>query len=144
MDNLSRLLRKFFRGGRAPRYLALLNYFKADSGVEKALTSLRSKVRSKTGMAALRGYGPRYLHSIGQLYKGGPQNGMFIFLVRGAYPALGVPGEKYHFGHLIEAQAIGDAQALIKRKLPTLVIAIEGSPARGIQALERAVSRALK
>jgi glucose-6-phosphate isomerase len=144
MEDLSKLLRRFFIGGRPPRYLAVLNYFKADGSVEKALTSLRSKVRSKTGMAVLRGYGPRYLHSIGQLYKGGPKNGLFIFLVRSAYPALEVPGEKYHFGHLIEAQAIGDAKALIKRKLPTLVISIEGNPARGIQALERAVSRTIK
>jgi transaldolase/glucose-6-phosphate isomerase len=95
-------------------------------------------------MATLRGYGPRFLHSIGQLYKGGPANGMFVVFVKASYGRLAIPGQVYDFGQLIAAQAIGDSQALIQRKLPTLVIAVDGNPAEGLEVFASAINRVLK
>ena len=144
LTNLTKFLRAFLKGGKPPRYFTVLNYFKADRTSEKALDEIRTLVRNKTGMATLRGFGPRYLHSIGQLYKGGAPDGMFVVFVRGNYGRLEIPGQMYDFGQLIGAQAMGDAQALIKRKLPTLVIAVDGNPAEGLKAFGRALKSALK
>lgn len=95
-------------------------------------------------MASLRGYGPRYLHSVGQLYKGGPQTGIFVVFVRDDYSHLPIPGRSFAFDQLIAAQAIGDAQALISRDLPTLVFAIDGSTDSGLRYFAQALGRALR
>lgn len=144
LTNITSLLRRYFYGAKPPTYFALLNYFKADHGTEAVLSDIRDVVRTRTGMATLRGYGPRYLHSIGQLYKGGPAEGMFVMFVRGNYGRLAIPGRQYDFGQLISAQAMGDAQALIKRKLPTIVVAIDGKPSEGLKAFHNALKKALK
>jgi hypothetical protein len=81
---------------------------------------------------------------VGQLYKGGLANGVFVVFVRTRYARLPIPGQIYDFGQLIAAQAIGDVQALMKRELPTLVIAIESNPARGLKQFNNAMRRALK
>ena len=143
-DGLARILKRFLSGARPPHYFTLLNYFKADPGCEKELDAIRKLVRDRTGMATLRGYGPRYLHSIGQLYKGGPPEGIFVVFVRSEYARLPVPGQKFGFGELISAQAIGDAQALISRRLPTLVIALGGPTAEGLRAFAGYLKQALK
>ena len=143
-DDLNRLLRRLYAGAKPPRYAAVLNYFRADRSTEKSLSAIRATLRRCTGMATLRGYGPRYLHSIGQLYKGGPARGLFVVLVRAKYRRLPIPGRIFDFGQLIAAQAIGDAQALIKRDLPTLVLAIEGPVGEGLAQLQRALEKALQ
>ena len=143
-QDLVRLLKRFFAGGKPPNYCSFLNYLKADARTEKLLAGMRAVVRDRTGMATLRGYGPRYLHSVGQLYKGGPATGRFIVFVRARYGRLEIPGEVYGFGQLIAAQAIGDAQALMSRSLSTLVIGIEGGAAPGLEQFLTALRRALK
>jgi glucose-6-phosphate isomerase len=144
LNNIRQFLRKYFAGARRPKYFAMLNYFRADRRTEAALEKIRREVRDRTGMATLRGYGPRFLHSIGQLYKGGPAEGMFVVFVKDSYGRLPIPGRFFDFGQLIAAQAIGDSRALMERKLPTLVIAIDGNPADGLEAFSRAVRAALK
>jgi len=144
VGDIRRFLKRYFAGARKPKYFAMLNYFKADSRTEAALEKIRRTVRDRTGMATLRGYGPRFLHSIGQLYKGGPAEGMFVVFVKDSYGRLPIPGRVFDFGQLIAAQAIGDSRALMVRKLPTLVIAIDGPPADGLEAFGRAVRAALK
>jgi transaldolase/glucose-6-phosphate isomerase len=143
-ERLTHLLKRFFRGAKPPRYFSLLNYFQCDKKCEASLDKIRRTVRDRTGMATLRGYGPRYLHSIGQLYKGGPQTGMFVVFVRSDYGHLPIPGKPFGFAQLIAAQSIGDAQALISRNLPTLVFAIDGSPSAGLASFARALGAALK
>lgn len=143
MATLPAFLKRFFTGARSPKYISLLNYFKSSKKTEAALATTRMLIRDKTGTATLRGYGPRFLHSIGQLYKGGPANGMFVVFVRAHYGRLKIPGQVFDFGQLIAAQAIGDSQALIQRKLPTLVIAIEGDTAAGLELFAKAVRKAL-
>ena len=140
----SHLLKRFLAGARPPRYFAVLNYFKSDRHSESLLQGIRKTVRDRSTMSTLRGYGPRYLHSIGQLYKGGAPEGIFVVFVRSNYPHLPIPGEKFGFGELISAQAIGDAQALMSRRLPTLVIALDGPVGRGLRAFGSALKQSLK
>jgi glucose-6-phosphate isomerase len=144
LGNFRRFIGRFLASARPPRYLALLNYFKSDRRTEAALRKIRATVRDRTGMATLRGYGPRFLHSIGQLYKGGPRVGMFVIFVKANYSRQEIPGQIFDFGQLIAAQAIGDSQALLKRKLPTLVVAIEGRPADGLEEFAAGLKAALK
>jgi hypothetical protein len=131
------------RGAKPPSYLSLLNYFRADRRTEAALEEIRELVRDRTKMATVRGYGPRYLHSIGQLYKGGARRGLFFYFVRAKYGKLAVPGQPFDFGQLIYAQAIGDAQAMIARKRPTLVLAVDGKPAEGLEYFARVLRSVL-
>ncbi|MBK7143215.1 MAG: glucose-6-phosphate isomerase [bacterium] len=134
-------LSKFFAGAKPNKYVAILNYFKSDRRTESILAEMRATIRDATGCATLRGYGPRFLHSIGQLYKGGDATGMFIVLVRRDYGKAVIPNQPFGFGELITAQAIGDSQALIKRKLPTVVIEVDGSPAEGLEQLYRHIKK---
>ena len=143
-ESLVQILRQFLNGARPPNYFTLLNYFISGRQTEAALDDIRRSLRNHTGIATLRGYGPRYLHSIGQLFKGGPANGIFVVFVRSNYRNLPIPGERFGFSQLISAQAIGDAQALISRRLPTLVIAIEGSVTGGLLSFARTLKTALR
>ncbi len=93
-------------------YLAILPYVYPSADVEKALLTLRDKIMSKTKRAVLFGYGPRYLHSTGQLHKGDGNNGVFLILSADPKEDIQIPGQKYTFGQLCNAQALGDFQAL--------------------------------
>ncbi|MBP5430575.1 MAG: hypothetical protein J6Y25_06875 [Elusimicrobiaceae bacterium] len=93
-------------------YIALLPYVYPDAAVEKALLTLRDKIMNKTKRAVLFGYGPRYLHSTGQLHKGDGNNGVFLILSAQPQADIKIPGQKYTFGQLCNAQALGDFQAL--------------------------------
>lgn len=140
--SLDCILRHFLKTEKPPKYLSILAYFESTRASEKAIASLRSTIRKRTRMTTLRGYGPRFLHSIGQLYKGGPRSGVFIILVREKYDNLPIPGQYFSFGDLISAQAIGDTQALVSRKLPVLVLAVSGNPANAIAQLEQSLKKA--
>lgn len=93
-------------------YVAILPYVYPSEDVEKALLALRDKIMARTKRAVLFGFGPRYLHSTGQLHKGDGNNG--VFLILSAEPAndIKIPGQRYTFGQLCNAQALGDFQAL--------------------------------
>jgi len=93
-------------------YVAILPYVHAAPEVDKALTALRDKIMSKTKRAVLFGYGPRYLHSTGQLHKGDGNNGVFLILSADPKDDIKIPGQAYTFGQLCNAQALGDFQAL--------------------------------
>jgi len=93
---------------KPPSYVALIAFLPESPELTAAFSSLRSAISKKTGMATTFGYGPRYLHSTGQLYKGGPQNAVVLGFVSGKYDDLPVPGEGYSFGELTAAQAAGD------------------------------------
>ena len=138
------MLKRFLSGLKAPEYLSLLSYIKPDSKADKAFSSMRTAIGVKRKVATLQGYGPRYLHSIGQLYKGGPANGRFILFVEANRPEIPIPGVPFDFGTLIMAQAFGDVQALKKRKLPTLVVLLDGPVGAGLQSFARSLAAALK
>jgi glucose-6-phosphate isomerase len=141
---LDGLLTQFYKKAKPPRYVSFLNYYKSTRQSEVLLNRIRTLIRDKRGVATLRGYGPRFLHSIGQLYKGGPESGMFVIFVRSDYGRMAIPGAPFDFAQLIRAQANGDASALIERGLPTLVFEFEGSPVKALESFLRATRSALR
>jgi len=93
-------------------YVALLAYIAPDAEHDRALSAIRLAIRDKYRVATTLGYGPRYLHSTGQLHKGGPNTGVFLQLVGDDPIDIRIPGQKFSFGVLKQAQALGDFQAL--------------------------------
>jgi len=103
-------------GGITPGdYVALLAYVGPSAACDAELTAMRAAIRDALGTATTAGYGPRYLHSTGQLHKGGPPTGAFLALEDDAGPELLVPDEDYGFGMLKLAQELGDLIALERR-----------------------------
>ena len=116
-------------------------YLAPDPAVDEALTALRTAVRHRTKAATTVGYGPRFLHSTGQLHKGGAPVGVFVQLVDGSDTKVAIPGQQYDFAALVRAQAIGDGQALGSHELPFLRIELSGgADAAGIAALAAALA----
>jgi transaldolase/glucose-6-phosphate isomerase len=97
---------------RAGDYVALLAFIAPGAERDRALNAIRLAIRDTYRVATTVGYGPRYLHSTGQLHKGGPNTGVFLQIVGDDPTDLPIPGEKFSFGVLKQAQALGDFQAL--------------------------------
>jgi len=93
-------------------YAALLAYLGPDRALAEELASLRRAIRDRTGAATMFGYGPRYLHSTGQLHKGGPNTGVFVLITATPQADVPIPGEPFSFGTLELAQALGDFASL--------------------------------
>jgi transaldolase / glucose-6-phosphate isomerase len=123
----------------AGSYVATMAYLAPEPAVDDALTRLRLAIRARTNAATTVGYGPRFLHSTGQLHKGGPPTGVFLQLVDRGRPGVEVPGEQYDFAALVRAQAIGDGQTLRAKGRPFLRIELDGDAAAGVQALAAAI-----
>lgn len=102
-------------GVAAGDYLGLQAYLPPAAETTKSLRRLQAALQARTGLAVTLGYGPRFLHSTGQLHKGGPAKGRFVQLLDSPRSDLPVPETAYTFGTLIRAQADGDAQALLQR-----------------------------
>jgi transaldolase/glucose-6-phosphate isomerase len=123
-DNTSRVLREgspdlepgdlhtLVTGIEPPRYVAIMAYVPYSADTEAAVARLRERIVSQHGVATTFGYGPRFLHSTGQLHKGGPATGAFVQIVDEPSTDVEIPGEPYTFGSLIRAQADGDLQTL--------------------------------
>lgn len=116
-------------------YLAVMGFCDRQPDVEARLTEIRRLLRERLGVATTLGYGPRFLHSIGQLYKGGPASGTFLQIVIEPRTDLPIPDEAYSFGTLFAAQSLGDYEALAKRRRPLLRIKISGDPVAGLDRL---------
>ena len=93
-------------------YLAIISYMPVDAEADRLLDELRSKIMERYRIATTAGYGPRYLHSTGQLHKGGSGSGLYLQLTTNRNQELPIPGQPYGFDVLAAAQAIGDYQAL--------------------------------
>ncbi|MCI0440757.1 MAG: bifunctional transaldolase/phosoglucose isomerase, partial [Chloroflexi bacterium] len=100
---------------RAGDYLAIMAYIEETPETDSALNELRRKVMERHRIATTLGYGPRFLHSTGQLHKGGANNGLFLQIVAARVKDIPIPGESYTLGVLADSQAIGDLQALRSR-----------------------------
>ncbi len=92
--------------------LGILTYLRQDSPTSKKISNLRKFIRDHLGIATVSGFGPRYLHSTGQLYKGGPDQAVYLFITSAPKKDIEIPGKAYTFGALERAQAVGDLQAL--------------------------------
>ena len=93
-------------------YLAIMTYAEETDGVSNAVATLRQRVMRDCGIGTTFGYGPRFLHSTGQLHKGGPASGLFLQMTVDVDADIEIPGEPYSFGVLVAAQSLGDYEAL--------------------------------
>jgi glucose-6-phosphate isomerase len=123
-------------------YLALQAFIAPSAAATESMDRIRSILRDATGNATTAGYGPRFLHSTGQLHKGGPATGWFLQLTSDHPADREIPGWPYTFGRLIDAQAEGDFAAIESHDLPILRVHLR-DPERGLAALERALREAL-
>src|SRR5207302_2870172 len=104
----------------------------------------RHAVRDKKKVATVLGFGPRFLHSTGQAYKGGPNSGVFLQITGDDAKDLPVPGQKYTFGIVKAAQARGDFAVLAERGRRALRVHLRGDSGAGLEMLEAAVRQALR
>ena len=112
---LPALIGKFITSGKSGEYVAINAYLRRDKKNELAIQQLRNWIRVKTGLATTVGFGPRFLHSIGQLYKGGANKGLFLVITADPKKDVEIPGEGLSFGTLEYGQALGDLEALEAR-----------------------------
>jgi hypothetical protein len=122
-------------GAAAGSYLAISAYVARTPERDARLAALRERLRGQSRLATTVGYGPRYLHSTGQLHKGGPATGRFIQLVAGHPVDLPIPGRPEGFATLIDAQAIGDLRSLRAHGLPVVRIDLGDDPDAGLDEL---------
>ena len=119
-----------------PSYLALQVYAAPSAEIDAAMSKLRDQLVSKHGYATTFGYGPRYLHSTGQLHKGGPPTGRFLQIVSTGHKDIDIPGQKFSFEKLKRAQADGDLLTLRAAGLPAERLILDGDIGAVLQQIE--------
>jgi len=130
------------RSGRGD-YVALLAYIERDGQHIEALQKMRLAVRDGKHLATCAEFGPRFLHSTGQAYKGGPDSGVFLQITADESKDLKVPGQKASFGIIKAAQARGDFDVLTERGRRALRVHLKGDLTKGLKALDAAIAAAL-
>ena len=141
-DSLAEILRPTLRALAVPSYVAIQAFIAPSAAVDERLASIRAALAS-TRCATTAGYGPRFLHSTGQLHKGGPTTGVFLQLTADHPVDRPIPGWPYTFGRLIDAQARGDREALRAHDRPVVQVHLGDDLADDLAILERAIRRAL-
>jgi transaldolase / glucose-6-phosphate isomerase len=138
-DAIAALLAKV----KAGDYVALTEYFGETPARDAKIAAIRETIARELRVATTTGYGPRFLHSTGQLHKGGADNGVFLQLTGGAPIEIPLPGEPFGFGVLVRAQAIGDYQSLASRNRRAVSIALGSDVDTALDELTKAVKNAL-
>jgi transaldolase/glucose-6-phosphate isomerase len=128
---------------KAGDYFAVLGYIQMNAEHEEALQVIRHAIRDSKHVATCLGFGPRFLHSTGQAYKGGPNTGVFLQITCDDSVQLPVPGQKYTFGVVKAAQARGDFQVLADRGRRALRVHLGSNLKAGLATLQSAVARAV-
>jgi transaldolase / glucose-6-phosphate isomerase len=121
-------------------YVALQAFLAPSPEMDAALEALRAELRRKLRVSTTLGYGPRFLHSTGQLHKGGPPSGLFLQLIDEPAEALELPDGQGSFRAIVHAQAAGDAQALAQKHRRLLRVQLGGDPVAALARLTHAVS----
>src|SRR6516225_5322864 len=142
--SLAAALKAHFGRIRAGDYAALLAYIERSPACVDAMQRLRRMIRDRTKAAACVGFGPRFQHSTGQAYKGGPNSGVFLQITCDDREDLPVPGQSYTFGIVKAAQARGDYDVLAERGRRALRVHITGDLDKGLDTLNRAIQQALQ
>jgi glucose-6-phosphate isomerase len=124
-------------------YVALLAYVEMIPAHEAVLTAIRRAVRDRFRVATCVGFGPRFLHSTGQAYKGGPNSGVFLQVTSEDAADLPVPGQRYTFGVIKAAQARGDLEVLAERGRRALRVHLGADVGDGLARLRRAIAQAI-
>jgi len=143
-DSVADHLRAFLAQARAQDYLALMAYVARSSANYELLESIRRAAGDALGLAVTIGFGPRFLHSTGQLHKGGADNGLFLQITQDEADDLPIPDQPYTFGVLKRAQALGDLQALRALGRRVLRVNIGSDVEAGLRALGAAIEAALQ
>jgi transaldolase/glucose-6-phosphate isomerase len=136
-------LRRHLDRRRPNAYLAIQAFIAPTPERDEAIARIRALLRDATGCATTAGYGPRFLHSTGQLHKGGPPTGWFLQLTSDHPVDRPIPGWPYTFGRLIDAQAQGDFESIEGHDLPIVRIHL-ADPDTGLAELEAALADALR
>ena len=121
-------------------YIALLAYVEMNVENAEVLSEIRKNLNRKYNVATSLGFGPRFLHSTGQAHKGGANNGVFLQITANEDIELEVPGQKYSFGVIKEAQARGDFEVLKERGRRSLHVHLKNGVAEGLQSLLKVIS----
>ncbi len=137
-------LRALLADAKPPQYVAIMGYLPPSEELDAAIGSLRSVIRAATGAATTFGYGPRFLHSTGQLHKGGPPTGRFLQLVNAPARDADIPGAGYSFGTLIAAQSAGDLETLRAHGLAAERVELDGDPAAAVRAFTERIKTILE
>jgi transaldolase/glucose-6-phosphate isomerase len=124
-------------------YCCISAYVEMSDTHQKPLQAMRQAVRDTKKVATCLGYGPRFLHSTGQAYKGGPNSGVFLQITCDNANDVPVPGRQYSFGVVKAAQARGDFEVLVERGRRALRVHLGSNVAAGLATLQQAVTRAL-
>jgi len=138
------VLRAHCAGIKPGDYVALLAYLEETPEIEAGLQGIRVSIRDATLAATTMGYGPRFLHSTGQLHKGGPDSGVFIQITAPDKVDFPIPGEPYTFSVLKDAQALGDFQSLLAHGRRAIRVDLGDDVVGGLQSLQRMLVDALK
>jgi transaldolase/glucose-6-phosphate isomerase len=139
INSRTELLAAQIVGSQAGDYFAILAYLNPTPQTDDMLRLIQRRLRHASKRAVTVGYGPRYLHSTGQLHKGGPNNGIFIQLTTSIQEDVAIPGAPYTFGVLYQAQAAGDLQALQHHNRRAIRLHIEGDLQGGFDKLLAAI-----
>ena len=141
--DLAGVLRAHLSRLGAGDYFAVLSYITMNAMNEKSLQTIRHAVRDKKKVATVLGFGPRFLHSTGQAYKGGPNSGVFLQITCDDAKDLPVPGQKFTFGIVKAAQARGDFAVLAERGRRALRVHLGKNLKSGLATLTKAVQKAI-
>jgi transaldolase/glucose-6-phosphate isomerase len=136
---LSGLLGSHLASLEAGDYFAINAVLERNDEHDARLQSIRNRVRDAKHVATTVGYGPRFLHSTGQLHKGGPNSGVFLQITADAADAVSIPGRQYGFDVLIRAQALGDFQVLMERDRRALHVMVGSDVSAALTQIERAI-----
>jgi transaldolase/glucose-6-phosphate isomerase len=138
-DRLQKATTEWLSKARSGDYLSIQAYLAPTQAMTERLTRIQQKLRDRTHLATTVGYGPRFLHSTGQLHKGGPNAGLFVQFTDEPADRLPVPETDYDFAGLIHAQALGDSQALVQRGRRVLRVNLGRDAAAGLSRFEEAL-----
>lgn len=137
------VLKNHLQRAKAGDYIALLDYFEESDDAEGIVQQIRTHLRDATRCATTTGYGPRFLHSTGQLHKGGPDSGVFIQVTAKDARDVEIPGEPYTFSTLKQAQALGDFRSLATRGRRAVRVEIGSDVTAGLRRLFEVISAAV-
>lgn len=141
--SLEEALRTFWEMRQEDGYLAVLSFLGPEAGLNEELEAMCGLLASRLEIPAFPVNGTRYLYSLGQLYKGGPENGLFLMLTCDARHEIAVPGANYTFGQLHLARALGDFEALTGKDRPILRLHLAQDPLDGLKRLNLVVMNSL-
>ncbi len=140
-EELRETLKGWMDQARPQDYIAIHAYLPPSLEMTSALQALRLELLRRTKLATTLGYGPRFLHSTGQLHKGGPNRGLFLQLLDEPLEDLPVPETEYSFGTLIKAQALGDYRALRQRGRRIMRVNLKKDALGGIDQLKSQINK---